>query len=209
MSAPTQSSPELIQDGAGDGEPVPVQHDSLDAGKFPQFDYGGALALARAFENLASAVEDTHAIRAEARDQAETSWKGDLGDDFETRNEDEDTSCKNVVEALRANAKSWAQVWAQTVDEANRVQRAHAWKKQQHLAKEADEGFQAADLDVLGLFTDSDSGLDESNLPRPKLAKVPAPPGFSKSYAPFARFDVSLDNITLWYSSSPPSTYEI
>lgn len=206
MSAQDAPAPELVVDGAGSGEPLPVDASNLQPGSMPLFDYEGALELARKFEEVADAIDTAHKVRSKDRDAAAQAWEGDMGDDFVDRNADEDTSAKNVAAALRENARSWAEVWAATVNEANRVQRAYAWQEKKRLEALADEGFGWHDVaDVADSIRGKSSGLDERDLPMPPHVDAPGGPAYVSPATPFVRFRVTVDDVWFTPTSAPPA----
>lgn len=88
-----------------------------------EFDYDGALRLARALYDLSTWLERVGPGRRAAADGAQVAWRGPYGDDFRLRAAGDDDEAGRLSAALHAEALDWAQAWADAVNDQNRRSR--------------------------------------------------------------------------------------
>ena len=88
-----------------------------------QFDYDGALRLARDLHATAQRLELLLTERDHRATTALRSWRGPHGDVFRARATTEDQEARSVVGALTVEALDWAQAWADAINEQNRRNR--------------------------------------------------------------------------------------
>ncbi|MGF1599907.1 MAG: hypothetical protein ACFCVK_23860 [Acidimicrobiales bacterium] len=84
------------------------------------FDYDGALHLARELHAAAGELERLAAERRAVIAAALASWRGPFADDFRVRADVEADETRRVVAALVVEALDWAQAWSDAVNEHNR-----------------------------------------------------------------------------------------
>lgn len=179
----------------------------LRAGERPAFGYDGALELARMLYDTATTLTTSAKRRAKPRDEALAKWKGVEGDNFGDRASNEDESATNVVSDLKSNGDSWASLWAETVDEQNRVLQAEAWERYKDDVKRR-KAEQESNLDKIGTFLGlrgEDTALDD--IPMPDPVPVPRGPAFVEQRSKFAHYHFDGDNVRITYRDNPPPVY--
>lgn len=91
-----------------------------------QFDYDGALQLARDLWAGAGTVRQAHGAIDDLATSARTTWRGRFAEDFDGRHLTSMDNASLVAAAMCEEAHAWALGWKQAVDEQNRINRARA-----------------------------------------------------------------------------------
>lgn len=130
------------------------------------FDYEGALGLARGLWLLADHFEQFGGDRELASSVAATGWSGRFASQYSERRGDERTSTGVVIDALRGDARLWAQAWASAMNAQNKV----LWARHHDYLKNNRSTLESVG-DFFGGFTD--------NTPHPLPVAVPGAPHFS------------------------------
>jgi hypothetical protein len=113
-----------------------------------QFDYEGALSLARNLWSFAQDLETAAANRLTSASAALKDWKGAYGDQFATRANNEQTDLATVVAGLRTEADGWAAAWKDAMDEQNRrlyARKVDKMKEDRNLLEKAGDFFTGFD----------------------------------------------------------------
>lgn len=97
----------------------------MKAANAATFDFDGALALARQLYALAGSVAAAGARRQALAQTAQRSFRGAFADQFGARMAVELDNFSSVAAGLRQDSEDLAQMWAQAMDNKNRVAYAH------------------------------------------------------------------------------------
>ncbi len=177
----------------------------VQPGVRPVFDFDGSLDVAASMWSLATSLQAGGKTRHEEWDTALEVWKGNVGDLVRTYIEDDKTDTTNVINVLQAEAKQWAELWAKTVDETNRVLAAEAREVLKAHRDSADEGFQWHDIDDLW---DKGEKKDDQAFDIPAAAPIATPqsPSFGRPRKPFANYERQGDEMVLdgYLENVPP-----
>lgn len=131
------------------------------------FDFDGALQLARGLWALADDLETEDNGRGGEAEVAKAKWRGAYGDEFARRRDDEYTSRTRVVDGLRRDAKEWAKAWAKAMTQQNKNNRAAKVEQQKQKRSNMEK------------FADIFVGDDSDDLvASARTATAPQPPGF-------------------------------
>lgn len=176
----------------------------VQAGARPVFDFDGSLDVAARMYQLAASLETMGKVRHEDWRAALDVWEGNVGDHVRSLIADDEADLNNVAAVLEAEAMQWADLWAQMVDETNRVLAAEAREVLKKHRDDADRGFQWHDLD-----DPFDSGEKERSasfdVPAAEPVGTPRPDGFGPPRSPFANYRLVGDAMVMaGYQDSPP-----
>ena len=125
-----------------------------------EFDYDGALLMARRLWALADALESVMAGREGAAAEALVDWKGPHATSFLERIAVERVDVNGVASQFREASYAWAAAWKDAIDQQNRILQARRWEYNK---------------DHQGLFGHLD-GVERPHDPAPR--PLPAPPEF-------------------------------
>lgn len=165
------------------------------------FDFEGSLELAATMFRVAAALEAAGSSRKLRWDKALDAWQGNVGDRMRGFRDDDQTDLQRTVDVLREEAGQWAKLWADSVNETNRVLKAEVEDELRRTRKNSDKGFQWHDFD-----DPFDGG--EKKLPvAPGVSDVPPPSAerFVPSRRPFVRYAIFGDEIEIvGFTHYPP-----
>lgn len=88
-----------------------------------EFDFGGALRLARSLYDLSKWLEAALDERSGAADDASAAWTGPYGDEFRLMAASDDDEARRLASSLHVAALDWAEAWADAMTEQNRRNR--------------------------------------------------------------------------------------
>lgn len=143
----------------------------MKADRDATFDFDGALALARRLYALADSVASAGARRRELAGVAQRSFRGPHADQFARRMSREQDGFSSVPAGLRCDAEDLAQMWAQAMDNRNRVAYAR------HV-----DALKARRSEITRIGDWLTGGFHYP--PEPAPVAVPQPPGFAPTAAP-------------------------
>lgn len=142
------------------------------------FDFGGALNLARQLWALATKLDETRSTRMSAAQTALQEWQGAFADQFVTRTNRSDQAAHDAVYALQSLAKDFAMAWAHAATQQRWNDRA-AWIAQKENNKNA---WDTVTGWVFGDHTDEGT-------PHPLEVEVPSPSGFDPTANPYVQWE--------------------
>lgn len=143
----------------------------VKAGKDAVFDFDAALAMARRLYALAGSLTAATSRRQALAQAAQRSFAGAYAGQFAARMSVEQDNVASVAAGLRQDAGDLAQMWAQAMDNRNRLAYAHHVDA---LKTRRDELHQITDWLTGGFHYP----------PEPGAVSVPQPPGFAATAAP-------------------------
>lgn len=168
----------------------------VQPGDRPVFDYPGSLELATEMYRMAASLEAAGATRHKEWNEALDVWKGNVGDHFGNLIADDESDLTNTASVLREEAGQWARLWANTVDEANRVLAAEARELLRAHRNKDDEGLQWHDIDDIW-DKDEKKRKESFDIPAAPPVETPAPPAFQPPRNPFALYVLSGDDMII------------
>lgn len=177
----------------------------VQPGVRPVFDFVGSLDVAAGMWALGVSLTGDGKSRHDEWDVALEVWKGNVGDLVRSYIEDDKADTENVRTVLEAEAKQWAELWAETVDETNRVLAAEAREELKSHRDAADEGFQWHDLD--DPFDKGEKKDDQAfDIPTATAIGTPQNPGFLRPRKPFANYVRQGDEVVIdgYLDAVPP-----
>jgi hypothetical protein len=133
------------------------------------FDFDGALELARKLWALSIDLRQEDEGREGQVDRARLKWRGPYAHQFDGRRDTERSSRANVAAGLRDDARSWAQAWATALDQQNKNNRAAEVERVRDDRGLIEKGWDAT-------FGEDDSDHEVAGVPD---VPVPQPPGFA------------------------------
>lgn len=92
----------------------------MEAAADVQFDFDGALQLARRLVGLADQIDTMMSARVTDASFALETWLGTFGTQFAERINTENTDIATISSDLRTSADGWAVCWKEAMDEQNR-----------------------------------------------------------------------------------------
>ncbi len=138
-------------------------------GERVDFDFDGALALARKLWALSIDLREEDEGRAGDAEVARAKWRGPYARRFDGRRDTERSSRFNVAAGLREDARAWAQAWATALDQQNKNNRAAEVQRVR-----ADRGLLERGWDAT--FGEDNSEDEVAAVPE---VPVPRPPDFA------------------------------
>lgn len=142
----------------------------IDPGGQVDFDFDGALELARSLWALAEEVSEEEQGRQQDAETALARWAGPYALQFTERRANEFQSSMNVWNGLRANAEAWAAAWVDAMEQQNKNNRAAAVQEHRD-----DRSWIHRQWDEKG-FGEDDS---ESKVAAAQRPATPRPPSFT------------------------------
>lgn len=134
-----------------------------------RFDFSGSLLLAKRLWSLADDLASEDADRAGDAELALAKWRGALATEFAERRATEASNRDVADAALRADARQWAQNWAEAMNEQNRRNRAAKVTE----LRDARSGWAKFSDKYLWTEDDSDERVGAAD-----TVSVPIPPSF-------------------------------
>lgn len=145
----------------------------MTTGDVVDFDFDGSLQLARQLWSLAASIQSEDGDRETDFDTAKAKFEGPHADSFVSRRDQERTDRTTVVEALRDDARNWAQAWATAMDQQNKNNRAARVEE----IRENRSGWEKFG----DVFVGDDS---DDQVPMPDAVAVPSAPQFLATATP-------------------------
>ncbi len=142
-----------------------------NAGGRVQFDFDGALRLARKLWALADEIDVRRRSRRSNANSARAKWEGPLVSEFDALDESEWANAEKIAQQLRDEARLWGEAWAGAMNQQNKNNR------MAEVERVRDERGRLEKLnDTVNPFASDDS---DDQVPMPPYPAVPGPAGFA------------------------------